>query len=70
MIENLLDSLNALLLQHTHLLHLMHVLFWIRYWILMAIMGVFIYLVYTDARQDLAGKRAAAKPAPGGIFIA
>jgi len=70
MIENLLESLNALLLQHPHLVHLMHTLFWIKHWILMGIMGVFIYLIYTDEQQALSRKRTTLKPAPGGIFIA
>ena len=70
MIEHWLDSLNALLLQHPPLLHLMHTLFWIKHWILMAIMGVFLYLVYTDDQPELSNKRTTVEPVPGEVFIA
>ncbi len=70
MIQNLLESLNALLLQHPHLLHLMYTLFWIKHWLLMGIMAAFIYFVYTDDRQGLSQKSKMLKPAPRDVFIA
>lgn len=54
MIENLADFINAMLLQHPHLLRLMRTLFWVKYWALTGIMGVFIGLVYFgDQRNDV-----------------
>lgn len=70
MIENLLDSLNLLLLQHPHVLHVMHTLFWIKYWLLLGIVGIFIYLVYSDGDHMIASKTGAADPATESIFIA
>lgn len=70
MMQNLLESLNALLLHHPHLLHLMRIFFWIKHWILMGIMGVFIYLIYTDDRQPLPQRRKMLKPASDDVFVA
>lgn len=70
MIENLLDSLNVLLLQHPHLLQVMHTLFWIKYWLLLGIVGVFIYLAFTDDAQPLPGANHPAKAISETLFIA
>lgn len=48
MIEDLFASLNALLGQHSHLLHAMRILFWIKSYLLLGIYGVFVYLAFTD----------------------
>ncbi|NJD07147.1 MAG: hypothetical protein FIA97_11730 [Methylococcaceae bacterium] len=48
MIEDLFASLNALLGQHSHLLHTMQILFWIKSYLLLGIYGIFVYLAFTD----------------------
>jgi hypothetical protein len=71
MFENLFDSLNLLLLQHPHVLHVMRTLFWVKYWLLLGIVGVFVYLVYTDQDNKITPKNnGTPKPAPGSVFIA
>lgn len=70
MIENLVDQINAALLLHPHLLHLMHTLFWVKYWMLMGIMGVFIYLVYSEDKQQERRKQSPAQQEAEHIFIA
>jgi hypothetical protein len=71
MIEDLMHSLNGMLLQHPDLLHVMYVLFWIKYWILTAIMGVFLYLVYFRNQQYPLRKTASDnKQKPSDAFIA
>jgi hypothetical protein len=70
MIEHLLDSLNAMLSHHPHLLHLMRLLFWAKSWILFGIFARFVYLVWKE--QDV-GKKAGQGPAkaqPASVFIA
>jgi len=70
MIENLVDYINATLLLHPHLLQLMHTLFWVKYWLLMGLMGVFIYLVYSEDKQENMRKQSAARREAEHIFIA
>jgi hypothetical protein len=68
MLENFLDTLNVLLLQHPHLLGVMHFLFWFKSWLLLGVFSVFVYLVYTE--QRLPGKRKLLKRQTQGVFIA
>lgn len=68
MIENLLESLNLLLLQHPHLLGVMRFLFWFKSWLLLGIFGFFVYLVYAENR--LMAQRKAALKRKNGVFIA
>ncbi len=70
MIENLAHTVNTLLVQHPNLLHLMHVLFWVKYWILVAIMGIFIYLAYFRDKQEAVPTPARGGRNPKDAFIA
>ncbi len=70
MIEDLLQSLNMLLLQHPHLLHVMHTLFWFKYWILVGIFWGFVYLVYTENKLIASGTRKRSKSETETAFIA
>ena len=70
MIEDILYSINTFLLHHPHLLRVMHLLFWIKYWALMAIMGVFVYLAYSEDHQRGQEKRQTAEAASDGSFLA
>lgn len=68
MIEDLLTSLNVLLLQHPHLLGVMRTLFWVKNWLLLGIFGMFVYLAYREGYQA-AGKKPAERRTED-IFIA
>ena len=68
MLENFLDTLNVLLLQHPHLLGVMRFLFWFKSWLLLGVFSVFVFLVYTE--QRLLGKRKLLKRQTQGVFIA
>jgi len=68
MLENLLDTLNVLLLQHPHLLEVMRFLFWFKSWLILGVFSVFVYLVYMEDR--LQGKRKVLKRQARGVFIA
>lgn len=68
MIENLLETLNTLLLQHPDLLGVMRWLFWFKSWLLVGVFSVFVFLVYTQ--QPLSGKRKNHKRQTQGVFIA
>ena len=68
MIENLLESLNILLLQHPHLIGVMRILFWAKSLLLVGVFCVFVYFVYSD--DQVSGKKKAAKREPEGVFIA
>ncbi|QSA98364.1 hypothetical protein [Methylococcus sp. EFPC2] len=70
MIESLLDTINLFLLQHPHLLHVMHTLFWIKYWLLLAIVGLFVYLVYTNDEHKFGATSGEIDPASESIFLA
>jgi hypothetical protein len=70
MIENLVDQINAALVLHPHLLQLMHTLFWVKYWILMGLIGVFLYLVYSEDVQEERRKRTVTRQEAKHIFIA
>ncbi len=70
MIEDILYSINTFLLHHPHLLRVMHLLFWIKYWALMALMGIFVYLAYSEDYQRAREKRLAAEAASNGNFLA
>jgi hypothetical protein len=70
MLENLLDSLNALLLQHPPLIQLLHLLFWVKYWLLTVIMSVFVCLVYSENTVELSDEAAAKPSAAEHTFIA
>jgi hypothetical protein len=50
MLENLLVTLNALLVQHPDLLGFMRYLFWLKSWLLLCVFSIFVYLVYMDGR--------------------
>ncbi len=68
MLENLLDTLNVLLLQHPHLLEAMRFLFWFKSWLIVGVFSVFVCLVYME--QRLLGKRKPLKRQTQGVFIA
>ena len=68
MIENLLETLNTLLLQHPDLLGVMRWLFWFKSWLLVGVFSVFVFLVYTQ--QMPSGKRKNPKRQTQGVFIA
>ena len=68
MLENLLDTLNVLLLQHPHLLEAMRFLFWFKSWLILCVFSVFVCLVYME--QRLRGKRKTLKRQTQGVFIA
>ncbi|QXP93392.1 hypothetical protein [Methylococcus capsulatus] len=48
MIENFFAEFNAYLLGHPVLLAKLKFLFWLKYWILIGLMAVFIYLLYKE----------------------
>lgn len=70
MFEEFLFSINTFLLHHPHLLRVMHALFWVKYWILMALMGVFVFLVYSEDHRRAEEKRRAAEAKTPGRFLA
>jgi hypothetical protein len=68
MLENLLNTLNVLLLQHPDLLGVMRFLFWFKSWLILGVFSVFVFLVYTDG--CLPEKKKLLKRQTQGIFIA
>lgn len=70
MLEELVYSINAFLVHHPHLLRVMHLLFWVKYWILMGLIGVFVYLVYSEDHRRAEEKRQAAEAKSPGRFLA
>ncbi len=70
MIEELLEHLNMLLLQHPHLLHVMHILFWVKYWLLVGIFWGFVYVVYKEDKMINSGVRKRIKSKTETSFIA
>lgn len=70
MIEDILYSINTLLLHHPHLLRVMHVLFWVKYWILTGLMGVFVFLAYAEDYKRSEEKRQTAESKSAGRFLA
>lgn len=70
MFEEFLYSVNTFLLHHPHLLRVMHLLFWVKYWLLMALMGVFVYLVYSEDYKRAEEKRRADEAKAPGRFLA
>jgi hypothetical protein len=70
MIHDLLAELNALLLQHPHLLQVMQTLFWVKYYGLLGIFGFFAYRAMTDKQLNEAAAIRARTPSPDGTFIA
>ena len=68
MIESLLVNLNTLLMQHPNLLGAMRFLFWMKSWLLLAVFGVFVMLVYLD--RCVYGKDKHFKRKAQGVFLA
>jgi hypothetical protein len=68
MLENLLETLNVLLLQHPNLLGAMRFLFWLKSWLILAVFGIFVCLVYLDGHP--LAKQKLSKPQKQGVFIA
>jgi hypothetical protein len=68
MLENLLNTLNVLLLQHPNLLGAMRFLFWLKSWLIVAVFGIFVCLVYMDGQA--LGKQKLSKRQKQGVFIA
>lgn len=57
MFRQLFDQLNAYLLTHPAMLSKLQLLFWIKYWCLIAIMLFFLYLVYFKNDAKPAAKK-------------
>jgi hypothetical protein len=70
MFDDPLASLNTLLLQHPHLLQVMHTLFWFKSYLLLAIYGIFVYLAFTDRQLNAVQSRGSRKAKPRGVLIA
>ncbi|QXP84894.1 hypothetical protein ABZN20_10985 [Methylococcus sp. ANG] len=52
MFENFFAEFNAYLLGHPAFLAKLKFLFWLKYWILIGLMAVFIYLLYKERGAD------------------
>ncbi|MDF9391225.1 MULTISPECIES: hypothetical protein [Methylococcus] len=52
MFENFFAEFNAYLLGHPAFLAKLKFLFWLKYWILIGLMAVFIYLLYKERHAD------------------
>jgi hypothetical protein len=55
------DNINAFIMHDPALLALVQFLFWVKYWILLGIAGIFVFLVYAE---DVKKKRAEKVPVP------
>lgn len=51
------DAFNAYAATHPDVLKLMHVLFWVRWWLFMAMIGVFLYLIFHSNQPMVALKK-------------
>ncbi len=51
------DAFNAYAATHPDVLKVMHVLFWVRWWIFMGLIATFLYLMWADRRRYLAEQR-------------
>ncbi|BCX88866.1 hypothetical protein MIN45_P1236 [Methylomarinovum tepidoasis] len=51
------EAFNTYAATHPEVLKVMHVLFWLRWWLFVALIGAFIYLMWADRRRYLAEQR-------------
>ncbi len=51
------EAFNAYAIAHPEVLKVMHVLFWLRWWLFMGLIGTFVYLMWADRRRYLAEQR-------------
>ncbi len=51
------QAFNAYAATHPEVLKVMHVLFWVRWWFFMGLIGIFLYLMWADRRRYLAEQR-------------
>ncbi len=48
------DAFNAYAATHPEILKVMHVLFWLRWWVFVIMMGVFVYMIFQYNRPMVA----------------
>lgn len=70
MIEDLFAPLNALILQHPHVLQVMRTLFWFKSYLLLALFGCFVYLACTDRQLNDVQSRGSRKAKPRDVLAA
>jgi len=52
-----LQAFNAYAATHPDILKVMHLLFWLRWWLFVGLIGTFVYLMWADRRRYLAAQR-------------